>query len=127
MNRFALLIFTLLLASCANRSTALQESVENYAKAIRRGDPEIALSLVAPEKRDELAHAFERIDRDLMVSQVEIKSVVPDEKMENAAVTFMMEYFDQSNSNLVVMKAASLWKYDEEKKGWFLHSTTPLK
>jgi hypothetical protein len=114
------------MVGCANRSAALQESVENYVKALRRADPQVALSYVTPEKRPEFAKTFERIDQDLMMSNVEIKSVLPDEKMENAVVVFMMEFFDQNSANLVLQRTSSLWKFHEEAKTWLLESATPL-
>lgn len=122
-----LFAFALSLWGCSSRSIALKDSVESYVKAIRRGDSEMALAMVHPTRREEFSKNLDRLDRDLMVSQFEIKSVVPDDKMENAVVTFLMEYFDQSSSHLVVTRSASLWKYDEKKEVWFLESATPLK
>jgi len=117
-------LVSLSLYGCADRRAALQNSVENYVKALRRGEPEMAVSFVKPEKRIEFAKTLEHLDTDLMVSEVELKNITPDEKLENAVVTVLMEYFDQYSSSVTTKKTSSLWKYDEKSKAWLIDSSS---
>ncbi|MDB5038382.1 MAG: hypothetical protein JWQ35_1910 [Bacteriovoracaceae bacterium] len=126
MNRFLIIFVSLSLYSCAGRREALQNSVENYVKALRRGDADVALSYVNPGQRINFEKQLAELDQRVMISQVEIKSINPDETMDNAVVTLLLEYFNQSSASVNISKTSFLWKYNTEAKAWLLDSSTPF-
>ncbi len=125
---FHLLFLSVLgLSSCAAaRQDVLKDSIDTYVKALRRGQPEVAMSYVVPEKRAEFAKNSEGIDQELFISHVELKSVSPDEKLESAVVTLLMEFYNQGSASVQIARRQFLWKFDQKAKGWLVDTASPL-
>ncbi len=128
MRRRNISIFVLggFLAACSvSRKESLESSVENYTKALRRGDEAVLMSYVEPSKQDEfLRNTLKLANTEL--SHIEVKSIYPDEKLDKALVTVFMEYFDTSSANLSSTRRIFAWKYDPKLKAWFVDETNPF-
>lgn len=112
---------------CATtKQEALKNSVETYIKALRRGDPDMAASLVIPEKKVLFSKNAERIDQDLFISQIELKGVKPDEKGDSAVVILLLEVFSHKDSSVQVARRQYLWKYNSNEKLWQVDASSPF-
>jgi hypothetical protein len=121
-----LFVFILALQGCSvDKRSQLEDSIDNYVKALRRGDEAGALALVHPEKQTDYYANMQKIG-DFYVSNAEVRSVFPDEKMESAIATIVLEYFPQSGSSVITQKRKFLWKYEAKAKIWLLDEAGPF-
>jgi hypothetical protein len=51
---------------------------------------------------------------------------MPDEKLERAVVTLLLEYFDQSSSTVEVAKRQFFWQYNQKSKSWEVDTRSPF-
>lgn len=112
-------------ACTVSRRETLQSTVDNYVKAIRRGDEEGILSYVKSDRATEFYRAVQELNQ-IQISSVEAKTIFPDEKLDSAMVTVMLEYYPQSGQSVVQSRRYLLFSYDDKAKGWFLDETSPL-
>ncbi|MBN8554710.1 MAG: hypothetical protein J0L93_04625 [Deltaproteobacteria bacterium] len=123
---FGLLLLSVVLSGCAfDKKARLEESIDTYVKSLRRGDEATALAFVHPDKQDQYFQNQQKFG-DLYISNAEIKSIFPDEKLESAVATVLLEYFPQNGSSVMTQKRKFTWKYEAKAKAWLLDETTPL-
>jgi len=103
----------------------LEESIETYMSALRRGDENIAISYVARPKKAEYYKNFRKL-HDLNLSQAEVKTIFPADDLKSAVVTCEIEYYRSSAMSTVQERRQLLWKYDDKLKAWLLDETKPF-
>jgi hypothetical protein len=112
-------------ACSVNRRESLQTTVDNYVKAIRRGDEEGILNFVKSEHSSEFYANVQKLGQ-IQISGLEAKTIFPDEKLESAMVTVLLEYYPQNGQSVVQSRRYLMWDFDEKAKAWFLNESTPL-
>lgn len=123
---FILLVFSMILGACSlDKKARLEESIDTYVKSLRRGDEATALAFVVPEKQNEYFKNQQKIG-ELYISNAEIKSIFPDEQLETAIATVLLEFFPQNGSSVITQKRKFLWKYEAKAKAWLLDEAMPL-
>lgn len=126
MGKIGILIGVLILAGCqANKRQALEDSVNQYVLALQRGDKEALASFVEPQMQQPFQKAMDRFDR-FHFSNVEIKSIYPDEKLTNALVLIDLEYFIQDQASLNTSKRQFKWAYNDAHKIWLMNESSPF-
>lgn len=115
------------LAGCASeaKKTQLENTIKAYSRALRDADGSGLLAFVHPEQQKDFAKNSRGL-KGLMFSDVEIKKIYPDEKMESALVTLSMEYYSQDGSQVFSAMRQYSWAYDQKLKAWFTKEATPF-
>lgn len=94
-------------------------------KAIRRGDEESVVSFVKPDHMTEFYKEVQKLAQ-IQISSFEAKTIFPDEEMNTALVTVLLEYFSRNGDSVVQSRRYLTWVFDEKAKAWLLDETTPF-
>lgn len=129
MIRAAALLGVLLLAGCATdqRASALTQTLNAYASAVRWGDMASARQFVDPAIRS--AHPLSALDRQ-RYEQVKVSEYdegagpVPDgpDEVKQSVHIGLINVHTQTERSIVDHQR---WRYDPEKKHWWLMSGLP--
>ncbi len=108
-----------------NRKAKLEEAVTGYARALQDGDPYGLLGFVGTKSQEDFIKNSKSL-KALHFSNVEVKKVYPNEKLNSAQVVIQMEFFNQLESSLMSTQRRFAWTFDEKKGHWFLDQPMPL-
>lgn len=109
----------------ATRQAKLQESVDAFYTALRREDNARAIAYVDPESKTKFFENLESI-HGLQISNLQVDTVFPDEKLDSALVTVNLEYFTPGSSELRSSKRYYSWAYKSEADAWCVEEDHPF-
>lgn len=122
------LFIGIVLTGCASlekdrRAMGLEAATNAYQSAIRWGDFDTAMGLLAPElRRDaELPQGLE----DLRVTRYEVVQPPLIRADDSATQTVSIEYLFEYNQILRRLTDRQVWRWDEQEKAWWLESGLP--
>ena len=122
------LFIVLVLTSCASlekdrRAMGLEAATNAYQSALRWGDFDAAMGLLAPELRsdEELPQGL----TDLRVTRYEVVQPPVIRADDSATQTVNIEYLFEYNQILRRLTDRQVWRWDEQEKAWWLQSGLP--
>ncbi len=121
----ALAAMAVLLGCQAGRRADLESSVESYVRAISRKDTRMAMAYVSPQYQvgyQKNLHLLEGV----RFSHIEVQTIFPDEKVENAVASVFVEFFSDTGSEIRTARRNFRWAYEPKIKTWVLAETNPL-
>jgi len=122
---FVVLMMSAVGCGSSNRGAQLEDSVRDFFNAIRRKDNNRALAFVQAEKQKEFFFNIEKADA-VRFSNIKVQRIYPDEKMDEALVTVLLEYFSPNSSSLSSTKRLYSWEYNSRAEAWFVGEATPF-
>lgn len=121
-----LLLIGFVLSACgAKRQAKLEDSVKDYFNAVRRKDNNAALSFVRSDKRNRFFEEIQAIEP-LAISNLKVDTIFPDEDLNEAVVTALVEYYSPQSAVLSRSRRIYKWSFDSETEAWFLEEENPL-
>lgn len=118
-------LFLGMISCSVNRRETLQTTVDDYTKAIRRGDDDGILSFVRTDRANDFYKGVHQLN-EIQISSFEAKTIYPDEKLSTALVTVLLEYYSNNAQSLVQSRRYLTFNFDEKAKAWFLDEASPL-
>lgn len=107
------------------RKAKLEESVEQYARALKGAETDLLMAYVKPESQEEFSAAYDRL-KGLQFSNVEVRRVFPSQDMSSAIVVMDLEYFLISEQTLMSSVRQYRWVYDDRAKAWMMADSSPM-
>lgn len=121
-----ILALTAVVSGCGtSRAAKLNERIDDYCVALQRQDAGALVGFVNAAQREEFAKRALNIEN-FHISHAEVRSVNPDEKLNQAIVTIFVEYFLPDQASLISQKRLTSWGYDADRKSWMLKETDPF-
>jgi hypothetical protein len=102
----------------------LQNATNGYQNALRWGYYENAYSYIHPDRRGETLSP-EALEGLRLTGYDVIRPPVIDTEAETATQIVAIDYLYEDRQVVKALKDRQLWRYDAEKKGWWLESGLP--
>ncbi len=126
-----IIIFSLagLLQACqqTREDKDLSATLKQYEKIIRWAQWDAATDFIAPEYQEK--HPITRLEMDRLrlfrVTQYTLRSSMPIDEGNSLVQVVELHIFNKNQARERVIIDEQLWKYDEERERWFLHSGLP--
>lgn len=122
------LFIVLVLTGCASlekdrHAMGLEAATNAYQSALRWGDFDTAMGLLAPELRkdEELPQDL----TDLRITRYEVMQPPVIQADDSATQTVNIEYLFEYNQILRRVTDRQVWRWDEQDKAWWLQSGLP--
>ncbi len=124
-----LILLSLLLTGCASvsemrRIDQFEQIARTYELAIRWSDFERASAFIDDQENPALPAQIEHL-KQYQVTSYEVKHFLPSADKSQVIVFADVQYFKKSGLIVKNYSHRQLWKYDLEKKNWFLTSGLP--
>lgn len=130
VKRLAALLMALSIAACATTSgmeKSRAETLEQYEAIIRWSEWDGAVNFIAPEYLAE--HPISRLDLDRLrlfrVTAYTVRSTQIYDEGKTLTQAVEIRLFHKSQAVERAIMDEQLWRYDEEKQSWRLHSGLP--
>ncbi|MCA1790779.1 MAG: hypothetical protein LC667_13245 [Thioalkalivibrio sp.] len=122
------LLMGLVLTGCASlekdrRAMGLEAATNAYQSALRWGDFDAAMGLLAPELRG--AEALPQVLTDLRITRYEVVQPPVIRADDGATQTVNIEYLFEYDQILRRLTDRQVWRWDEQDKAWWLQSGLP--
>jgi hypothetical protein len=129
MRIIIILCLAVLLSACpqTKQESDLGDTLTQYETIVRWAQWDAAANFVSLEYQEE--HPITRLELDRLrlfkVTQYVLRSSTTSDDGNSVVQTVEIRLFNKSQARERAIIDEQLWQYDEERKGWFLHSGLP--
>ena len=127
MRRYVFLILIFGFLGCAkNRVVTLTERADAYNRGLRWSSLTAITPLIVEENRRSV---IERLSKDLGQNRIVDYSIVDlglDDKKKSGSLIVEFSFYGISDQDLRYRQELQAWRYDSERKTWFLQDFRPL-
>lgn len=120
----ATMLMLLAIPACSKpQLQLLNDRVQNYNHGMRWGDLQPVLRSANADYREELAQGLSQRFENENIVDYSISGMEFDPDSNRAEVLVTYSYYTEIEQTLSSKREVQDWRYDREKKNWFIHAT----